>query len=107
MRPQDVEKTAFVTHEGLFKSRAMPFGLSNALGTCQRLMYLVLEGLIGRGVLSYIDDILICGKSVPKLHERLKRVLERLLKANLKVKPLKCCFFKKQVTFLCHQVSEE
>ena len=58
VRPQDVEKTAFVTHDGLFEYTAMPFGLCNAPGTCQRLMYLVLEGLIGKECLSYIDDVL-------------------------------------------------
>ena len=107
VRPQDVEKTAFVTHDGLFEYTAMPFGLCNAPGTCQRLMYLVLEGLVGKICLTYLDDVLVFGDSIAQLLKRLEKILERLSGAGLKVKPKKCRFFKKQVTFLGHQVSAE
>lgn len=39
------EKTAFITHHGLFEFHAMPFGLTNAPGIFQRLMQRVLEGV--------------------------------------------------------------
>ena len=57
----DIDKTAFVTHEGNFKFLTMPFGLCNAPATFQRLIFGVLEGLLGQKCLSYIDDIQIFG----------------------------------------------
>ena len=45
VHPQSQEKTAFVTNQGLFEFRVMPFGLMNAPAVFQRLMQQVLSGL--------------------------------------------------------------
>ena len=62
VKPSDVEKTAFITHVGLFEMQKMFFGLCNAPSTYQRLMAGVLQGLIGCICLAYLDDVIVFSK---------------------------------------------
>jgi len=62
MAPASVEKTAFATPGGLYEFTVMPFGLSNAPATFQRLMQRVLSGL-GAFCSMFIDDILVFSES--------------------------------------------
>ena len=52
--PEDREKTAFCTQEGLFEFSVTPFGLCNAPATFQRLMDSVLAGLQWSSCLVYL-----------------------------------------------------
>ena len=105
MDPDSVEKTAFVTHAGSFKFLVMPFGLNNAPSTFQRLMQIVLAGLTPDCCVGYMDDILVLGDTFPKHLENLEIVLERLRKANLKLKPSKCRLVRPSVSYLGYEVS--
>ena len=68
----------------------MPFGLSNAPATFQRLMQHVLSGLHWSICLVYLDDIIVFGKSVEEHLDQLREVLTRLQNAGLIIKPSKC-----------------
>ena len=98
--PQDREKTAFCTHEGLFEFRVMPFGLCNAPATFQRLMDTVLAGLQWSSCLVYLDDIIIPGGNFQAHLSKLQAVFIRLHKAGLKLKPRKCRLCVQKVNYL-------
>ena len=59
MEEVDQEKTSFVTSQGLFCYKVMPFGLKNAGATYQRLMNKMFAHQIGRNVQVYVDDMLV------------------------------------------------
>ena len=54
---QDIPKTAFITHKGLYEYLVLPFGLSNAPAAFQRAMNQLFSHL--PFVLVYMDDILV------------------------------------------------
>ena len=59
MHEDDQEKTSFVTSQGLFCYRVIPFVLKNAGATYQRLMNRMFAPQIGRNVQVYVDDMLV------------------------------------------------
>jgi hypothetical protein len=59
----DIHKTAFKTQFGLFEFTVLPFGLTAAPSTFQRLMNHVLQPHEKDYVICYLDDILIHSKT--------------------------------------------
>ena len=55
----DQEKTSFVTSQGLFCYKVMPFGLKNVGVTYQRLVNHMFCPQIGRNMEVYVDDMLV------------------------------------------------
>ena len=103
----DREKTAFSTPIGLFQFTVMPFGLATAPATFMRLMTIVFSGMLYSTCLAYSDDIIIFGRTFNEHLERLELALKRLKNANLKLKPSKCSFGKRSVTYLGHSISDK
>ena len=111
MHPQSREKTAFSTPQGLYEFRVMPFGLTNAPSVFQRLIQQVLMGLNPDSgpsfVTAYIDDILVFSDTLDDHLNHLRLVLERLKEVNLKLKPTKCRFARKEVEYLGHVLTPD
>ena len=64
LEQEDREKTAFSTPFGFYQFKLMPFGVSNAPSTFQKLMELVLRGLHWSKCLVYLDDIIVFSQTV-------------------------------------------
>ena len=102
---KDKNKTAFITRDGLFNFHVLPFGVANGPACFERLMETVLAGLQWKRCLVYLDDIIVFGKTFDEHLSRLEEVLNRLIKAGLKLKVKKCHMLKAQVEFLGFVVS--
>ena len=105
MRATDVEKTAFTCRYGTFEFLVMPFGLCNAPSTFQRVMNRVFFDLLDKGVLIYLDDILVYSKTVEEHLVLLDQVFDLLDQYKLHVKAKKCALFLESVEFLGYKVS--
>ena len=108
--PASREKTAFVTHAGLYEFLVMPFGLCKVPAMFQHLMETVLTGLICEVCVDCIDDILVVGRTFDEHDEHLENVclvFERLQTAGLQIKLRKCHFGPKEVDYLGYTVSRD
>ncbi|GFX04395.1 retrovirus-related Pol polyprotein from transposon 412 [Trichonephila clavipes] len=74
IHPEDREKTAFTSGQGLWQFKVMPFGLCNAPATFERLMETVLKGLTFEACLIYLDDVIIGGQGVRTDPEKVSAV---------------------------------
>ncbi len=83
---KDREKTAFGSHLGLYEFLCMPFGHTGAPATFSRLIDKVLDGLICKKCLVYLDDVIIFGSSFGETLANLKLVMACLREHNLLAK---------------------
>jgi hypothetical protein len=98
---------AMDTPLGLYEPNSMPFGMKNAPAVFQREMQRVFKDRLYKGVLVFIDDILIYSKTAEEHAELVEWVLKRLEEEGYYANPDKCEFFQREVSFLGHVVSEK
>ncbi|GFT66373.1 transposon Tf2-6 polyprotein [Trichonephila clavipes] len=101
----DREKTAFITPEGLYEFKVMPFGLCNAPATFERMMDNLLRHFKWTMCLCYLDDIIVFSETFEDHFIRLRLVLKCLQEAGLKLNSKKCLFAAQEVKILGHLVS--
>ena len=78
MAESDRPKTAFSTTHGHFQFTSMPFGVCSGPSQFQRLMTLVLAGLLWNTCLIYLDDVNVFGKTFKEHKALLQQVFELL-----------------------------
>ena len=103
--PEDQYKTAFRTCMGQYEFKVMPFGLRGAPGTFQAVMNHMFLSYLGRGVIIYLDDVLVYSSDVQSHAALLNEVLDILYKNKMFPKLSKCQFGKDSIEYLGYVVS--
>ena len=103
LRQKDFYKTGFVTQNGHYNWRCLPFGLKTAPAIFQR----ILRNIIRRNNLdafcaNYIDDILIFSETFEDHLKHIEELLKTILKEGFRLKILKCNFAQNSVQYLGH-----
>jgi hypothetical protein len=104
MNEKDIHKTAFVTHNGNYHFKKMPFGMINATATFTRMMRKLLDKLAN--VDNYVDDVLEHTILWRQHMVILAELFQRISQANLTIRPTKCFFGFTNVSFIGHTVSD-
>ena len=106
MKEEDQEKIVFVTSQGLYCYKVMPFGLMNAVATYQRLVNQMFSKQIGRNMEVYVDDMLVKSRE-PETHlADLQEAFDTLRRYKMKLNPTKCLFGVSSGKFLGFMVSQ-
>ena len=92
INPNDQEKTSFVTGQGTYCYRVMPFGLKNVGATYQRLVNKMFQKQIGASMEVYIDDMLVKWVKAKLYITHLVKAFQVLKSYNMKLNPAKCAF---------------
>ena len=100
MDPDDQEKTSFVTGQGTYCYRVMPFELKNTRVTYQRLVNKMFQKQIGTSMEVYIDDMLVKSTTAELHIAHLSEAFQILREYNMKLNPAKCAFGVSAVKFL-------
>lgn len=101
----DTHKTTFKTHNGLYEFLVIPFGLTNAPATFQSVMNMIFASLLRKGVLVFMDDILIYSATMSEHIQLLHQVFDILRAHKFYVKLAKCTFAQPEVEYLGHTIS--
>ena len=106
MAEEDQEKTAFITSQGLYCYKVMPFRLKNAGATYQRLVNKMFNKQVGRNMEVYVDDMLVKSKEELTHLDDLREMFATLKQYQMKLNPSKCVFGVASGKFLGFMVSQ-
>ena len=103
LHPDSRDLTATITPLGLRRYCRLPMGMTDSSSIFQRLISQTLSSI--PGVLVYIDDIIVFGRT-PEEHDlALRRTLTALSNADFRIQPAKCHFRMAEIPAFGHIIS--
>ena len=106
MSEEDQEKTAFITSQGLYCYKVIPFRLKNPGTTYQRLVNKMFSRKIRRNMEVYVDDMLIKSREENTYLDDLKETFATFRQCQMRLNPGKCTFRVSSEKFLKFMVSQ-
>ena len=103
---EDQEKNAFITSQGLYYYKVMPFGLKNAGATYQRFINKMFNKQIESNMEVYVDDMLVKSKEEFTHLDDIQETFMTLRRYQMKLSPSKCAFGVVPRKFLGFMVSQ-
>ena len=98
------EISAFVTPDGLYQYKVMPFGMRNVPATFQRFINQVTAEV--EGCEAYIDDVIIYSDNWSNHIKQIETFFEKLKEAKLTINLVKSEFGCAQISYLGHIVGQ-
>ena len=92
------------TNKGLFKVNRLPFGVASSPALWQQTMDSILTNL--PGVCCFVD-ILVAAKTETEHLKCLKAVFKRLQEHDVLIKPEKCVFMTKEISYLGFKITDK
>ncbi|XP_065023217.1 uncharacterized protein LOC135649048 [Musa acuminata AAA Group] len=92
MAPEDQEHMAFLTDQGVYFYKVMPFGLKNARATYQRTVNKMFAHQIGQNMEVYVDDMIVKSQEAGAHLADLAEAFVTLRKFSMRLNPVKCAF---------------
>jgi len=96
--PESKKLLTINTHKGLYMCNRLMYGVASAPAIFQKKMDEVLPRK--DGIVVYMDDVLITGKTDAEHMENVRLVFSRLREFGLRIRQAKCRFFQESVEYL-------
>ncbi|OXA38364.1 Retrovirus-related Pol polyprotein from transposon opus [Folsomia candida] len=77
LEEESIPLTSFICSSGLFEFLRLPFGISTGSQAMQRVISIILCGLMWESVLAFIDDIILADKTIQNHVRHLRATLAR------------------------------
>lgn len=98
---------AFITPNGLFSFKRMPFGAKNSGSTYARFVELCISKLKSEHILAYVDDVIVHTPDLNQHVEEIRKVLKMHREAGIKLRAHKTKIFQKEADYLGYRVTAQ
>jgi len=98
--------TAFQFESNVYRFTTVPYGFKNCLAAFIRALEMVLRECGLNNLVMYVDDLLIHSSTFAEHLHHIDLVLDRLPSAGFTVNATKCQFYKPEIKFLGHFISD-